>query len=74
MQAEVRVVASHLNLIQSPEQIGAAINNELLLDRKKVLIFKGIPAAQTVAVIYAEFAHRRDLTESRWILATKSEA
>ena len=46
MQAEVRVVASHLNLIQSPEQIEAAINSELYLDRRRVLIFKGVPAAQ----------------------------
>jgi hypothetical protein len=62
MEANTRVVASHLTLIQDPEEIEAAKNDQLYLDSKKVLIIKGIPAAQAVATIYKEFSVRKDPT------------
>jgi hypothetical protein len=61
MQAEVRVVASHLRLVQSQEQIAAAVSGDLFIDGKRVLIIKGASAAEAVEKIYKEFSVRRDL-------------
>lgn len=60
MQASIQTVASHLQLITSPEEIEAAIEGKLFVENKKVLLIKGIPAADTVATIYREFAKRKD--------------
>jgi hypothetical protein len=61
MQAEVRVVASHLRLVQSQDQIAAAVSGDLFIDGKRVLIIKGASAAEAVEKIYKEFSVRRDL-------------
>jgi hypothetical protein len=69
MQADIRVVASHLNLITSPEQIDAAINGDLYVDLKRVLIIKGRPAVEAVARIYGEFGIRKDLAGNSFRLS-----
>jgi hypothetical protein len=73
MEAKSRVVASHLVLIQDPEEIQAAKSNQLYHDGKKVLIIRGIPAAQTLEVIYQEFSKRRDLTGNPFRLSHKAK-
>ena len=61
MQADIRIVASHLHLIQSPEHIEAAMNDNLYVENRKVLLIKGFPAAKTAEILYKEFAKRADL-------------
>jgi hypothetical protein len=71
MQAEVRVVASHLRLVQSPEQIAAAVSGDLFIDGKRVLIIKGASTAEAVEKIYKEFSVRRDLAGHPFRLSHK---
>jgi hypothetical protein len=74
MQGDIRVVASHLNLVQAPDQIEAAITKDLYFDRKKVLIIKGRPAVEAVAAIYKEFSVRKDLAGNAFRLSHKEKS
>jgi hypothetical protein len=74
MEAQIQVVASHLRLITSPEEIAAAIEGNLFVDHKKVLLIKGIPAATTVAAIYQEFAKRKDLRNQPFQISHKRKS
>jgi hypothetical protein len=73
MQAQTRVVASHLTLIQDPDQIAAAIANDLFIDGKRALIIRGIPAARTTEVIYQEYSRRTDLTGNSFRLSHREK-
>jgi hypothetical protein len=61
MEAEVLVKASHLHLITSPEQIAAALRNELYYNKKPVLIYKGASTVEAVRQIYKAFSLRKDM-------------
>ena len=75
MDGEVRVVASHLNIIQAPEQIAAALNDSLYVDGKKVLPIKGgIPSARAAEIIYKEFSNRTDLRGEKFHISFKHKS
>jgi hypothetical protein len=74
MQADVLVRASHLNLIQNPDQIAAARRNELYLNKKPVMICRGIPAAETVQAVYGIFKTHKDLTGQPFRLSHKEKS
>jgi hypothetical protein len=61
MQATTRTVASHLVIIQGEQEITAAKNNDLYIDKKPALIIRGIPAQDTIRAVYALFATRKDI-------------
>jgi hypothetical protein len=61
MQASVQVRASHLHLIESQEQIAAAMSGTLLVHNRPVLVIKGMPAARATEFIYKMFSTRHDL-------------
>jgi hypothetical protein len=60
MEAEVLVRASHLHLITDPEQIAAALKNELYHNKKPVLIYKGSSTVDAVRQIYNAFRTHKD--------------
>ena len=73
MQADIRTVASHLNIIQSPEQIAAAKAGELYVDSRRVLLIKNFSAARAAELIYQEFAIRRDLRGGRFHISHRQK-
>src|SRR6202011_1973104 len=60
LEAEVLVRAIHLHLITSPEQIAAAIANELYYNKKPVLIYKGASTVEAVRQVYNAFRVHKD--------------
>jgi hypothetical protein len=73
MDGQVRTVASHLNIIQAPEQIEAGLNDNLYIDGKKVLPIKGMPAAKSAEIIYKEFSNRTDLRGGKFHISFKEK-
>jgi hypothetical protein len=73
MQANTRKVASHLILIEGEEEIQAAKDNNLYIDKKPGLIVRGIPAQETIKNVYRHFASRTDMTGSPFKLSHREK-
>jgi hypothetical protein len=73
MQADILVRASHLHLITEPAQIAAAKSGTLFVEKKPVLIIRGIPAGDTIRAVYALFASRTDMTGSPFRLSHREK-
>ena len=70
MEAVLQTVSSTMTLIKDPEQIKAAMNNELNISGKRVLVTSGNEMAKTVEYVYRAFADHKDLSGESFCLST----
>ena len=61
MQGNIHKVASHLELITNPEEIAAAKNGDLYIEKRPTLIIRGIPTQDTIREVYNLFATKKDI-------------
>lgn len=62
MEAVLQTVSSTMTVIRDPEQIKAAMNNDLYISGRRVLVTSGNEMAKTVEFVYRAFADHKDLS------------
>jgi hypothetical protein len=71
MQATLQTVSSTMTVVRDPVEIQAAMNNQLEISGKRVLVTKGNDMAKTVEFVYKAFADHRDLSGEPFLLSSK---
>src|SRR6478672_4459171 len=72
MEATLLTVSSTVTVIQDPAEIQAAMNNQLYISGKKVLVTSGNEMAKTVEFVYRAFADHKDLSGEPFLLSSKT--
>ena len=69
----LNTISSTMTVISDPAEIKAALNHELEVLGKRVLVTKGNDMAKTVEHIYRGFAAHKDLSGKSFMLSSKNK-